>query len=55
MQLEDIQESDSFYVYQNIVVPFLIYSAVALLYQGTGNLLEIFYEFILCSLKMYLH
>ena len=52
MLLEDIQESDSFCIYQNIVLPFLICNA-ALLYQGTGNILEIFCVYVLDSLKMY--
>jgi hypothetical protein len=54
MLLVDIQESDHFYVYQNTAVPFLIYNVV-LLYQGTGNILEIFYVSVLDSLKMWLH
>ena len=54
MLLVDIQESDHFYVYQNTAVPFLIYNVV-LLYQGTGNILEIFYVSVLDSLKMCFH
>jgi hypothetical protein len=55
MLLEDIQESDHFCVDQNIAVLFLICDAVVLLYQGIDNILEIFYEFVLGSLKICLH
>ena len=54
MLLEDIQVLDPFCVYQNIAVPFLIYSAV-LPYQGIDSILEIFYVSVLDSLKMWLH
>jgi hypothetical protein len=52
--LEDILESDPLYVYQNISVPSVIYSAV-LLYPGTGNILEISSVSVLDNLKMCFH
>ena len=53
MLLEDILESDLFCVYQNIAVPFLIYSAVLPYPAGRGNILEIFYVSVLDNLKMW--
>jgi hypothetical protein len=53
MLLEDILGSNYLYYQQNIAVLFLICSVV-LPYQGTDNILEIFYEFVLGSLKMWL-
>ena len=54
MQLEDIQESDSFCVCQNISVLFLIYSAV-LPYPETGSILEISCVFVLDNQEMCFH
>ena len=53
MLLEDILESDLFCVYQNIAVPFLIYSAVVLLYPERGNILEIFCVSVLDNRERY--
>ena len=39
---------------KNISLHFLICS-VALLYQGTGNILEIFYEYVLDNQEICLH
>jgi hypothetical protein len=50
MLLEDILESNYLYCQQNTLVPFLICSVV-LLYPETGNILEIFYEFVSDILK----
>ena len=54
MLLEDILESNYLYSQQNISVPFLICSVV-LPYQGTGNILEIFYEYVLNNQEICLH
>jgi hypothetical protein len=54
MLLEDILKWDLFCVDQNIAVLFLIYSVV-LLYPRIYSILEIFYEFVLDSLEMWLH
>jgi hypothetical protein len=52
MQLEDILGSNCVYSQQNIVVPFLICSAV-LLYPEIYSILEIFCVSFVDSLKMY--
>jgi hypothetical protein len=54
MLLEDILESNYIYCQQNIPVPFLICDAV-LPYQGRGNILEIFCEFVLDNPERCLH
>ena len=54
MLLEDILELDPVCVYQNISVPSVICSAV-LLYQETGNILEISCVYVLDNLKMCFH
>jgi hypothetical protein len=52
MLLEDILESNYLYCQQNIVVPFLIYSAV-LPYPRTDNIWEISCESVLDNPEMY--
>ena len=52
--MEDILELDPVCVYQNISVPSVICSAV-LLYQETGNILEISCVSVLNSQEMYFH
>ena len=55
MLLVDIPELDYYFCYeQNIVLPFVICNVV-LPYQGTGNILEIFYLFASGNLKMRFH
>jgi len=54
MLLEDTLESNYLYSRQNIAVLFLICNAV-LPYQGTDSIWEIFCEYVLDNLEMYLH